>query len=150
MFLGRGQQLPHNLLHTLGSLSLDVHAIWYLTSPRRIPAKLVKPIVDDILVYGSGDTLEETIQDHDVKLRTLLQHCWEQGIKLNEEKLKLHLPEVVFMGHIMRAEGLKPGPTKVKAIKKMPTPTCKQDVNRLLGMINYLQKAGHVQRRSYV
>jgi hypothetical protein len=110
----------------------------------------VKPIVDDMLVYGSGDTLEKTIQDHDVKLCALLQHCREQGIKLNEENLKLHLPEVVFMGHIMRAEGLKPGPTKVKAIKKMPTPTFKQDVNRLLGMINYLQKAGHVQRRSYV
>ena len=44
------------------------------------------------------------------------------------------------MGHIMTAEGLKPDPTKVEAIKKMPIPTCKQDVRRLLGMINYLQK----------
>ena len=59
----------------------------------------VKPIIDDILVYGSGDTLEQATQDHDAKLLTLLHRCREQGIKLNEEKLKLRLPEVYGSHH---------------------------------------------------
>ena len=100
----------------------------------------VKPILDDVLVYGYGHTVKQDIQNHDVKLFALLQHCREQGIKLDEEKFKLQLPEVAFMGHITTGEGLKPDLPKVEAIKKIPIPTCKQDVSRLLGMINYLQK----------
>ena len=37
-------------------------------------------------------------------------------------------------------EGLKPDPAKLQGVKEMPTPTSKQDVKRLLGMVNYLQK----------
>ena len=44
------------------------------------------------------------------------------------------------MGHIISVEGLKPDPTKVEAIREMPTPTCKRDVRRLLEMVNFLQK----------
>ena len=44
------------------------------------------------------------------------------------------------MGHIISAEGLKPDPVKIEAIQKMPTPENKQDVRRILGIINYLQK----------
>ena len=100
----------------------------------------VTPIFDDILIYGAGETEAEAINDHDRKLVALLNRCREKGIKLNKEKVKFRLPEVTFMGHIISVEGLKPDPTKVEAIREMPAPTCKQDVRRLLGMVNYLQK----------
>ena len=45
-----------------------------------------------------------------------------------------------FMGHVICQDGLKPDPDKVQGIREMPTPTSKQDVKRLLGMVNYLQK----------
>ncbi len=61
----------------------------------------VRPIIDDILIYGSGDTLEQATQDRDAKILAFLQCYREQGIKFNEDKLKLSLPEVVFMGHII-------------------------------------------------
>ncbi len=44
------------------------------------------------------------------------------------------------MGHVVSEEGLKPDPAKLQGVKEMPTPTSKQDVKRLLGMVNYLQK----------
>ena len=44
------------------------------------------------------------------------------------------------MGHVISAEGLTPDPTKIEAVLSMPTPTNKQEVQRLLGMVNYLQK----------
>lgn len=44
------------------------------------------------------------------------------------------------MGHIVSADVPKADPTKVEAILNMPTPTNKQDIRRLLGMVNYLQK----------
>lgn len=44
------------------------------------------------------------------------------------------------MGHVISDNGLKPDPAKIQGIQEMPTPQNKQDVKRLLGMMNYLQK----------
>ena len=35
----------------------------------------VRSIIDDILIYGEGDTEEEAIADHDVKFRALMERC---------------------------------------------------------------------------
>lgn len=100
----------------------------------------IKAIFDDILVFGVGETEAEALSDHDAKLTALLERCRATGIKLNKEKLKLRRKEVKFMGHVICQDGLKPDPDKVQGIKEMPTPTSKQDLKRLLGMVNYLQK----------
>ena len=102
--------------------------------------KGVLPIFDDILIYGVGETKATAIADHDQQLIALLERCHSKGIKLNKEKCKFRLPEVTFMGHVISEEGLKPDPAKLQGVKQMPTPTSKQDVKRLLGMVNYLQK----------
>ena len=102
--------------------------------------KGVIPIFDDILIYGVEETKASAIADHDQQLIALLERCRSKGIKLNKEKCKFRLPEVTFMGHVISEEGLKPDPVKLQGVKEMPTPTSKQDVKRLLGMVNYLQK----------
>ena len=98
------------------------------------------PIFDDILIYGVGETKAEAIENHDQRLITLLERCKSKGIKLNKEKCKFHLSEVSFMGHVISEEGLKPDPAKIQGVQEMPTPESKQDVKRLLGVVNYLQK----------
>ncbi|XP_022785752.1 uncharacterized protein K02A2.6-like [Stylophora pistillata] len=100
----------------------------------------IKPIFDDILVFGVGETEAEALSDHDAKLTALLERCRATGIKLNKEKLKFRRKEVKFMGHVLYQDCLKPDPDKVQGIKEMPAPTSKQDLKRLLGMVNYLQK----------
>lgn len=40
----------------------------------------------------------------------------------------------------MTADGFKPDPEKIKAIIDMPEPQSKQDLQRLLGMVNYLSQ----------
>ena len=98
------------------------------------------PIFDDTLIFGVGDSEKDALADHDQKLKALLQRCRDKGIKLNKEKLKLQRSEVTFMGHIISSNGLKPDPAKKQGIQEMPSPTSKQDVKRLLGMVNYLQR----------
>ena len=44
------------------------------------------------------------------------------------------------MGHIISAEGFKPDPEKVRAMKDMPPPETKEDVCWFLGSIQYLAK----------
>ncbi|VDH97221.1 Hypothetical predicted protein [Mytilus galloprovincialis] len=83
----------------------------------------VRSIVDDILIYGEGDTEEEAIDDHDRKFRALMERCRERNLKLNKEKFKLKLKEVRFIGHLVTSEGLKPDPEKIRAVMDMPKPT---------------------------
>lgn len=100
----------------------------------------VVPIFDDILIYGVGETKVEAIENYDQRLITLFERCKSKGIKLNKEKCKFRLSEDSFMGHVISEEGLKPDPAKIQGVQEMPTPESKQDVKRLLGMVNYLQK----------
>ena len=100
----------------------------------------VEILRDDILVIGSGDTLEEATADHDENLLKLLKRAREVNLKFNGKKLNLRKPEVKYMGHLLSSEGLKPDPDKVSAVSEMPKPTTKQEALSLLGFVNYLAK----------
>ncbi|CAC5421701.1 unnamed protein product [Mytilus coruscus] len=100
----------------------------------------VKTVVDDILVYGEGDTIEAENQDHDSKLKALLVRCRERNIKINKDKFMLRVTAMPYIGHLLTADGVKPDPEKIAAIVNMEKPTDVKGVQRLLGMINYLTK----------
>ena len=74
----------------------------------------VKPIFDDILIFGAGDAQAEALSDHDAKLRALFERCRKKGIKLNKEKVKLRCTEVKFMRPVLCQDGLKPDPDKLR------------------------------------
>ena len=90
----------------------------------------VKVIADDILVYG------EYMKDHDANLKGLLQKARERNLTLNKKKLRLRLIEVLYMGHLLTSEGLRPDPLKVGGIQQMPKPEDKKAVHRLLGFVD--------------
>ena len=100
----------------------------------------VETIADDLLVYGTRETYEEAIKDHDKHLISLLQRCRERNLKLNKKKLRFKQQSVKYNGHILTMEGMPPDPVKVEAITEMPRPRDKAEVRHLLGMINYLGK----------
>ena len=100
----------------------------------------VEILRDDILVAGYGDIQEEAEANHDQNLRKLLDRARKVSLKLNSKKMNLKKQQVKFMGHVITKDGLKPDPDKVKAVKNMPKPTCKQKALSLLGFINYLAK----------
>ena len=62
-------------------------------------------IADDILIFGVGDTEETANADHDAKLQALLERCRDHGVMLNQEKLKLQVKRVKFMGHLLTHNG---------------------------------------------
>ncbi|XP_041440689.1 uncharacterized protein K02A2.6-like [Xenopus laevis] len=100
----------------------------------------VEPIADDILIVGCGDSLEEATRDHDANMIALMNRCREVKLRLSIKKLQFKLNEVHFHGHILSAEGLKPDPEKVRAIKDMPAPTDSKGVQRFIGFVTYLSK----------
>lgn len=82
----------------------------------------VEVIADDILVYGSGDTMEQATEDHDQNLVNVLERARQLGLKLNKQKLKLRRTEVAYMGHLLTSQGLQPDPKKIQAVVDMPIP----------------------------
>ena len=64
----------------------------------------------------------------------------KNGLKLNRNKSQFNKSEVMFLGRKVIATGIYPGDRKVEAIKNMPLPESKKELQRFLDMINYLGK----------
>ena len=95
---------------------------------------------DDIICWGRSQEGESASDNHDRNLRGLLQRCRDKGVKLNREKLELKKKEISYLGHKISKDGVKADPKKVDAIQRMEIPTDKEGVQRLLGMVGYLQR----------
>ena len=89
---------------------------------------------DDFVVWG------KTLQEHDERLRKVFLKIRESGLKLNKTKCQIRKQSIVFLGHIISSEGIKIDPSKTEAITKMPLPRSVNDLQRFLGMNNYLGK----------
>lgn len=90
--------------------------------------------IDDIIVWG------RTKQEHDSRLKALLDRAKEINIKFNKEKCKLGVHEVVYLGHVFDKKGMRPDSNKIKAITMMPEPSDRKSLERFLGAVNYLSK----------
>ena len=93
-------------------------------------------IADDIMVVGK----QHYYKDHDVALTNLLETARRCNIRLNFDKLQYKKTEVDFFGETYMTDDCKPTQSKVSAILEMPTPTCKKQVQSIIGMVSYISK----------
>ena len=96
--------------------------------------RYVAVYIDDILVYS--DTMEE----HMEHLRDVLRTVNDAGLKLNPNKCHFAQSEVKYLGHLIGREGIRVDPRKVDAIRNFPKPETKQQMQRFLGILNYLRR----------
>ncbi|XP_062610719.1 uncharacterized protein K02A2.6-like [Saccostrea cucullata] len=97
-------------------------------------------VMDDIIVYGRGQTMESAIRDNDRNLTAVLQRAREVGLKLNKDKFKLRQTEVKYMGSILTAVGIRPDPDK-------PAPEYHgQHTSKLAEEIAHIQQAEWVRK----
>lgn len=91
-------------------------------------------IAGDLMIWGRNN------EEHDQRLKKVLDRAREVQLKLNQKKCKIRVTEVSYIGHTFTSDGIKPGQRKVQAILMMPEPNSKQDLQRFIGMIQYLAK----------
>lgn len=94
----------------------------------------VEIFVDDLLVYGSSK------EEHDRRLEAVLRRAAELGVRFNRDKCVFGAAQVKYLGHTFSEHGMRPDTDRVRAIQNMPPPTNKKDLERILGMINYLSR----------
>ena len=90
-------------------------------------------LVDDVLVFGSDQ------QEHDRRLRGVLERLNKARVTLNAEKCAFSRKEIKFLGHVVNHRG-HPDPDKTTAIQMMPKPKDISELRRFLGMINQFNK----------
>lgn len=91
-------------------------------------------IADDTFVYGTGEA------QHDQHILTVLDTARENNVRFNPDKFQFKVKEASFFGLTWTPDGFRPGETKIKAIRDMPSPKNLTELQCFLGMINYLNR----------
>ncbi|KAK2709262.1 hypothetical protein QYM36_013056 [Artemia franciscana] len=91
-------------------------------------------IVDDIVICGADDS------EHDERLKAALERAREKNVKFNQEKWVFGAESIPYFGHLLTSEGIRPNPKKTRAITEMPPPENSEQLQKLLGMLNYLSR----------
>lgn len=90
--------------------------------------------VDEVLIFG------KTVEIHDSTLRKVLKRLSEEGITLNKDKSIFGVTEIDFLGSTLSSKGVRISNERIKAITEFPQPKNKKDVQRFLGMVNFVSK----------
>jgi hypothetical protein len=90
--------------------------------------------LDDIVIYASS------LRDHELKLRNIFKRLSESNLKLQLNKCQFLRKEVLYLGHIISEQGVKPNPEKVKAIVEFPVPKNDKEVKSFLGLVGYYRR----------
>jgi hypothetical protein len=90
--------------------------------------------IDNVVVKSVG------FQEHMADLHVSLERIRKYDLKMNPPKCAFSVLAGRFLGFIVHKQGIQINPKNIEAINKMEEATCKRDVQRLLGKINYLRR----------
>jgi hypothetical protein len=92
--------------------------------------------IDDLMIY----TETNDIQEHERLVKKVLKQLEEHDLFATPEKCTFGVKEVEFLGMIVSREGIKMDDSKVKAIRKWPTPKTVRGVRSFLGLANFYRR----------
>ncbi|GBG68800.1 hypothetical protein CBR_g3340 [Chara braunii] len=93
--------------------------------------KFVVVYLDDILIFSKS--VEEHAQHVETVLALLRQHKY----KVNLEKCEFGRTKILYLGHKVSAESIRPEDAKVASIRDWPRPQTVTEVRSFLGMCGY-------------
>lgn len=89
---------------------------------------------DDILVFT------KTFDEHLEELEKLMTRLREANVKLNAKKCDLMLNSVLYLGHEVTPEGIKPDQSKIAAIQSFKSPRSMTEARSFIGMCNFFRR----------
>jgi hypothetical protein len=101
---------------------------------RDLGDKFLKVFVDDLNVHS------EYWEDHLRHLEAVFSKLREVNLKLNPGKCCFAAESIVFIGHVVSKEGMKPDPGKIEAVVHFPISTTVTNVRSFLGLTGYYRK----------
>lgn len=93
--------------------------------------------LDDLIIFGS------TIQQHNRNLIDIFERLRKVNLKLNPEKCNFFKKELIYLGHFISSQGVRPDPEKTECIRAWPIPKNAKEAKRFIAFANYYRK--HVE-----
>ncbi len=97
-----------------------------------IPGVLV--YIDDILIWGANQ------EEHDARVKLVQERLKEAHFSVNPKKCFFSQTRVKFLGHVVEDGKLSVDPSKVQAIRNLPSPVDRKGLKRILGMLSFVRK----------
>lgn len=93
--------------------------------------KFLAVYFDDIFIYS------HTFEEHLQHLRIVFEKLRASQLQAKATKCHFVRKEIVFIGHRVTQEGLRPDTSKMEAIRSFPRPKGKRQLRQFLGLANY-------------
>lgn len=90
--------------------------------------------LDDIVVFS------DNLENHNKRLIEVFQRLSEYNLKIQPDKCEFLRKEVMYLGHLITDEGVKPDANKVKAVREFPVPKSPKDIKSFLGLAGYYRR----------
>lgn len=90
--------------------------------------------LDDIVLYSSS------LREHEIKFERLAARLRAANLKLQPDKCEFLRPEVMYLGHIIGKDGVRPDPKKIEAVQNFPQPKNPKAIKQFLGLAGYYRR----------
>jgi hypothetical protein len=100
----------------------------------RVNGKFIVVYLDDLNVYSRN------FNEHLKHLREVFERLRQAGLRLKAKKCHFFKKELAFLGHIVGADGVKPDPDKISAVKDHPVPKNIRELRQFIGLASYYRK----------
>lgn len=90
--------------------------------------------IDDVMIYAHD------LKDHSEKLKEIFQRFRDYNLKVQPMKCEFLRHEVIYLGHIITEQGLKPDPSKILSVKNFPVPISQKQLKSFLGLSGYYRR----------
>ena len=95
---------------------------------------ILEVYIDDIVIKSAG------LGNHLADLRLALERMRRYGLKMNPLKCAFGVSAGKFLVFIIHEKGIEIEPKRVEAMKRVEAPTCKKNLQKFLGKVNYLRR----------
>ena len=89
---------------------------------------------DDVI--GGGHSIEE----HDEVMRKVIERFASTGVNVDSTKTMVGQTSMEFLGYVISAEGLRPSPKKVHALRHAPKPTTQEGIISFLAAVQFNER----------
>ncbi|GFU96310.1 retrovirus-related Pol polyprotein from transposon 17.6 [Trichonephila clavipes] len=98
------------------------------------------PIAECDIPKTAVTTPWENAEEHRSHLRTIFQRLSSYGLKLNISKCVFGGTELIFLGHLITPDGIKPLPDKVQAVLDYKQPETVGSLRKFLRLLNFYRR----------